>query len=289
MNKISVKKEIFCVLLTVLASIVSTLALYIFVYPSGFVPLGLEAVVTMIHVKSGFSAGLLTLIFNLPLIIYAWFKLNKRYVVYSLLFTVLSSVLLEVYSLINLFTYQEAEKMLASVFAGVMLGVRTGVMLKLGSSTGGVDIIAQIVQKKMPFVNLERIITVICCMIIGVSYFVYNDFSCILLALVSMVVCEFTTTLILRDSREALEVKIITKNAEEISAELIEELNHSATVLDSEGMYKKENNKVVLAVINRREIPIVMSIIKKYPETFVYYTEVRGVYGKFRRHKNDPL
>ena len=289
MNKISVKKEIFCVLLTVLASIVSTLALYIFVYPSGFVPLGLEAVVTMIHVKSGFSAGLLTLIFNLPLIIYAWFKLNKRYVVYSLLFTVLSSVLLEVYSLINLFTYQEAEKMLASVFAGVMLGVRTGVMLKLGSSTGGVDIIAQIVQKKMPFVNLERIITVICCVIIGVSYFVYNDFSCILLALVSMVVCEFTTTLILRDSREALEVKIITKNAEEISAELIEELNHSATVLDSEGMYKKENNKVVLAVINRREIPIVMSIIKKYPETFVYYTEVRGVYGKFRRHKNDPL
>ena len=129
----------------------------------------------------------------------------------------------------------------------------------------------------------------ICCVIIGVSYFVYNDFSCILLALVSMVVCEFTTSLILRDSREAIEVKIITKNAEEISAELIAELNHSATVLDAEGMYKKENNKVVLAVINRRELPTVMEIVKKYPNSFCYYTEVRGVYGKFRRHKTDPL
>ena len=170
-----------------------------------------------------------------------------------------------------------------------MLGVRTGIMLKMGSSTGGVDIIAQIVQKKMPYVNLERIITVICCIIIGVSYFVYNDFSCILLALISMVVCEFTTSLILRDSREAIEVKIITKNAEEISAELITELNHTATVIDAEGMYKKENNKVVLAVINRRELPTVMNIVKKYDETFVYYTDVKGVYGKFRRHKTDTL
>ena len=285
----SIKKEILSVLLTVFASIVSTLALYIFVYPSGFVPLGLEAIVTMIHVKTGFSAGLLTLIFNLPLIVYAWFKLNKRYVIYTLLFTVLSSVLLEVYGLINLIKYLDNEKSVASIFAGVMLGVRTGIMLKMGSSTGGVDIIAQIVQKKMPYVNLERIITVICCIIIGVSYFVYNDFSCILLALISMVVCEFTTSLILRDSREAIEVKIITKNAEEISAELITELNHSATVIDAEGMYKKENNKVVLAVINRRELPTVMNIVKKYDETFVYYTDVKGVYGKFRRHKTDPL
>ncbi len=285
----SIKKEILSVLLTIFASIVSTLALYIFVYPSGFVPLGLEAIVTMIHVKTGFSAGLLTLIFNLPLIVYAWFKLNKRYVIYTLLFTVLSSVLLEVYGLINLIKYLDSEKSVASIFAGVMLGVRTGIMLKMGSSTGGVDIIAQIVQKKMPYVNLERIITVICCIIIGVSYFVYNDFSCILLALISMVVCEFTTSLILRDSREAIEVKIITKNAEEISAELITELNHTATVIDAEGMYKKENNKVVLAVINRRELPTVMNIVKKYDETFVYYTDVKGVYGKFRRHKTDPL
>lgn len=285
----SIKKEILSVLLTIFASIVSTLALYIFVYPSGFVPLGLEAIVTMIHVKTGFSAGLLTLIFNLPLIVYAWFKLNKRYVIYTLLFTVLSSVLLEVYGLINLIKYLDNEKSVASIFAGVMLGVRTGIMLKMGSSTGGVDIIAQIVQKKMPYVNLERIITVICCIIIGVSYFVYNDFSCILLALISMVVCEFTTSLILRDSREAIEVKIITKNAEEISAELITELNHTATVIDAEGMYKKENNKVVLAVINRRELPTVMNIVKKYDETFVYYTDVKGVYGKFRRHKTDPL
>ena len=285
----SIKKEILSVLLTIFASIVSTLALYIFVYPSGFVPLGLEAIVTMIHVKTGFSAGLLTLIFNLPLIVFAWFKLNKRYVIYTLLFTVLSSVLLEVYGLINLIKYLDNEKSVASIFAGVMLGVRTGIMLKMGSSTGGVDIIAQIVQKKMPYVNLERIITVICCIIIGVSYFVYNDFSCILLALISMVVCEFTTSLILRDSREAIEVKIITKNAEEISAELITELNHSATVIDAEGMYKKENNKVVLAVINRRELPTVMNIVKKYDETFVYYTDVKGVYGKFRRHKTDPL
>ena len=216
----SIKKEILSVLLTVFASIVSTLALYIFVYPSGFVPLGLEAIVTMIHVKTGFSAGLLTLIFNLPLIVYAWFKLNKRYVIYTLLFTVLSSVLLEVYGLINLIKYLDNEKSVASIFAGVMLGVRTGIMLKMGSSTGGVDIIAQIVQKKMPYVNLERIITVICCIIIGVSYFVYNDFSCILLALISMVACEFTTSLILRDSREAIEVKIITKNAEEFQPNL---------------------------------------------------------------------
>ncbi len=282
------KKEILNVLLTILASIVSTLALFIFVYPSNFVPLGLEAIVTMIHVKTNFSAGLLTFILNFPLIVYAWFKLNKRYVIYTLLFTVLSSALLAVYELIG-FDLPQTDATIAAIFAGVMLGVRTGVMLKLGASTGGADIIAQIIQKRTPYINVERIITVICCVIIGISYFVYNDFNCILLSLVSMVMSEFVTALVLRDSREAIEVKIITKNATEISNDLIKELNHSATVLDSEGMYLKETNKVVLAVVNRRELPTVMGIVKKYDNTFVYYTEVRGVYGKFRRHKNDPL
>ena len=78
----NVKTFLWLTILTILASVVSTLALHVFVYPSNFVPLGLEAVVTILyHYFPKINAGWFTLILNAPLIILAWFKLDKKYVI----------------------------------------------------------------------------------------------------------------------------------------------------------------------------------------------------------------
>ena len=97
-----------------------------------------------------------------------------------------------------------------------MLGARSGLMLKIGSSTGGVDIIARAIQGKAQHVNIERLITYLCLILIGTSYFVYKDVNSILLGLVSMFFSERVTSLLLVDSRKAVEVKIVTKHPEEI-------------------------------------------------------------------------
>lgn len=284
-NKIRVFKYIIA---TVLAALVSALALHVFVYPANFVPLGLEAVVTMLYsVFPNINAGYFNLMLNAPLIVFAIIKLDKKYVIFSVLFTVISSLFLILLEEISFPQYLENERLLAAIFAGIMLGIRTGLMLRIGSSTGGVDIIAVIFQKRFPQVNIERIITVICLFLIGFSYFVYKDFNCILLGIVQMFISEKATTFILKDTRKAVKVEIITKHPERVREDIVINLRHSATITKGQGLYSGEDYFTVVTVLNLYQMADLINIIKSYKDTFVFYTEVQGVFGNFRRYKDE--
>lgn len=293
-NNIDIKKRdrnraIKNIFLTFCAGIVSAVALHVFVYPAEFVPLGLEAVVTMLQKLSGINAGIINVVLNAPLIIYAFFKIDKKFVFYTMFFTLVSSLFLILWEKVGLPQYYAGNegRILPAIFAGIMLGIRTGVMLRLGGSTGGVDIVAKMIQQKRPHLNIERTITLLCFVLIGVSYFVYNDFNCILLGVIQMFIAEKATTPLLKDSRNAIEVKIITKHPELIRDDIVINLRHSATVVDSKGMYSESGNSIVISVINLYQMNDFMTIIKKYPDAFVYYSEVQGVYGNFRRYKDE--
>ena len=170
------KKEILYVLITLIASALSAFGLHIFVYPASFAPAGVDGIATMLQEITKLNAGYYSLIINIPLLIVAYFLLKKRYVIYTVIFTVVSSVMLIVLKEINFYQYvSDNSGLISAVFSGVMLGVRTGVMLKIGASTGGVDIIAGIVQRKRVYGNVEKIITLICYVIIGLSFFVWNN------------------------------------------------------------------------------------------------------------------
>ena len=191
MNKSKLIKEGSAVLLTVLAALMSAFGLHIFVYPSSFAPSGIDGISTMLQEMTGLNAGVYSLIFNIPLLLIAWFFLKKRYVIYTLLFTVVASVMLMVLEAVSFYQYDAgAERIIPAIFSGVILGVRTGLMLKLGASTGGVDIVAGIIQKTRPYLNIERVITVICYGIIISSYLVYHEVTSILLSFVQMFVFD---------------------------------------------------------------------------------------------------
>ena len=282
MEKKAVVKELWNTLIVLVAAVISALGLHVFVYPSDFAPSGVDGIATMLQSLTKINAGYFTLLFNIPLLLCAWFFLNKRYVIYTVVFTLVSSGLLIVFKEIGLYQFPpQNEKLLAALFSGVLLGVRTGLMLWIGASSGGIDVVAAMVQKKKPYLNIERIISVICYAIMLSSYFVYNDFVCLLLSVVQMAIFEKVVSYVLKGNRNATEVKIVTKNVEEIKREILYTLKHGATVVESRGLYGEEPNTTIYSVINNRQIPEFLKIIKKYPNTFVYYSEVRGVYGNF--------
>ncbi|MBR5388569.1 MAG: YitT family protein [Clostridia bacterium] len=286
-NKIRFVKYVFT---TVIAAFVSAMALHVFVYPANFVPLGVEAVVAMLYALfPSINAGYFNLLLNLPLIIFAIVKLHKKYVVFTVFFTVLSSLFLIFFEAASFPQYLEDERLLAAIFAGIMLGIRTGLMLRIGSSSGGVDIIAVIFQKKFPQVNIERIITAICLVLIGASYFVYKDFNCILLGIVQMFISEKATTFILKDTRKAVKVEIITKCPERVREDIVINLRHSATVTKGQGLYSGDDYYTVVSILNLYQMADLINIIKRYKDTFVFYTEVQGVFGNFRRYKDEAV
>ena len=289
------KREAINVTCTLVAAIMSAFGMHYFVGAAHFAPAGLDGIATMIaySVKVPNPAPFI-LALNLPLLCVAWFVLKKRYVIYTLLFTVSSSVMMFILESAGapIFNGGEAldggEALLAAIFSGVLFGLRTGLMIRISASSGGIDIIASMINKKMPYRNIENVITAICYGIIGISYFVYeNSIMSLLLAVVQMFVFEKASGVLLKENRNAVEVKIITKHPEDIRNDIIYTLKHGATVVESHGMYTEEKSSMVISVINIRQIPELYDILRKYHGTFAYYSDVNGVRGNFRWKSTD--
>ncbi len=290
MNIQRFRKEIVKVLMLIVAATVSFVSLYVFVIPSNFSPSGIDGVSTILFEITGINIGWFKILFNIPLLILAWIYLKRRYVIYVIAFTMLDSLGMIVLEYIDLPTFIPENiasadvvgyRLIAAIFAGVALGISTAIMLKLGCSTGGVDIIACLVNLKKPNVHIERIISVICYVIICSSYFVYKDLTSILLSVIQIFVFECTVASVLRKERYALEVKVITKKPEKIRDEILYKYHHSATIVNARGMYTGDEYYMVITVINSRDIAPFMSNMKNHPDTFVYFSDGVKVQGDF--------
>jgi uncharacterized membrane-anchored protein YitT (DUF2179 family) len=287
-KKANIKKEIVNIIMLLIAAVVGAIGMHVFVYPSNFAPIGVDGIATMLQTITGVNAGIYTLALNIPLFILAWIVLKKRYVIYTIVFTIVFSGVLMILDVMSFYQYvTETDKVIAAIFSGILLGARTGIMIKIGGSTGGADIIACSVQAKKPYMNVERVISLICYLIIGLSFFVYRDLNCIFLSIIQLIVFEWVMKGILTPTRNAVEVKIVTKYPNAIKQELLYMLKHGATYVDSHGMYTDEENNIIFSVINIRQIPELMKLIEEYPDTFVYYSDVKGVRGNFRWNKDD--
>lgn len=279
----------FELIIVIFSSVISALGLHVFVYPANFAPSGFDGISAMLQKLTGLNAGIYLAIFNIPLLIWAYFKLNRKYVIYTIIFTIISSALLYIFELVNLYQYvSTTDRILPAIFAGIILGIRTGLMIKIGSSTGGIDIIACMIQSKKPHLDLEKSISVMCYVIILISVFVYdNDITCILLSIVQIFTMEKAMGFILKDNRNAVEVKIITKDPELLKEKILFKLKHGATVINCTGMYTGEPRYMVVTIINIRQIGELTGIIRELPDTFIYHSDVTGVRGNFRWKKTD--
>lgn len=277
-------------LVIIAASMLSAIGLHMFVNPAGFAPSGVDGIATMLQSTLGINMGYTSLLFNVPLLIGAWFLLNKKYVVYTLLYTLMSSLMLILAETVELYQYvTNTNTWIAVVTSGFLLGLRTGLLIKHGGSSGGIDIIACIIQKKRPYFNVETLISVISYTIIGFSFFVYGNLESILMAISQTVVFNITMNAVLKPTRNAVEVKIITNDAEALKSDILHELKHGATVLRCQGMYTGGERDMIVTVINIRQLNELMQISKKYPNTFIYYDTVNGVWGNFRWNKFDAV
>lgn len=283
-------KTVMDLCLIVVAAALSAVGLYCFVNPANFAPSGIDGVSMMLQRLTSINFGYISLAINIPLLIIAWFFISKKYVIHTTLFTLFSSFLMILMEKIDMYQYISKNNAWIAVLAsGIMLGVRTAIMFKIGGSTGGVDIIASIVQQKRPYMNIESVISVFCYVIIGVSFFVYGNIESIIMSVAQMLIFNFTMNYVLKTTRNAVEAHIITDNPDSFKEDIINNLKHGATIIDGKGMFTGDNKKTIITIINIRQMNDLIKISKKHPNSFIYFNEVNGVWGNFRWNKTDEV
>lgn len=285
-----IKTELTSIFMMLCAAIVSFVSVHVFIIPSNFAPSGIEGISAILHEITDINIGWFKLMLNIPLLILAWICLDKRYVFYVVGFVLCDAVGVILLERLDFYTFiptglsageEIGYRLISAIVAGLALGVCTGLMLKIGCSTGGIDIIACLVNMKKPNLHVERIISIICYAVIFSSYFVYRDLTSILLSCIQIFVFEWTAASLLRKDRYALEVKIVTKNPDAIRDEILYKYRHSATIINATGMYTGEPYSVVITVLDSRNMHRFMSSMKAHPDTFIYFSDGVKVQGEY--------
>ena len=289
MNTIKVKKEVklFCIML--ISAVISAAGLHIFIYPTNFAPCGVDGIATVLQAVTGINAGIFNFAINLPLLVAAWFILKKRYVIYTIFYTLVTSGLLILFGELHVYQYvSERDMLLPAIFGGIAQGM-TGLMLRIGASAGGIDVVACMLHKKFSHKNIENIIALLSYVIVVISYFVYWDLNSILLSVVEIFVCERVTEILLRDRRHGVKFEVVAdeRYLQEIKRAILYDLRHGATVMKGSGMFMGEKKNVIVCIVNYRQIPEFLEMISKFPDVFVYYSDILGIRGNFDWRKEE--
>ncbi len=251
----------------------------LFILPAQLTGGGVSGIGAVIYFATGFPIGVTYFLVNVVLVLIAIRVLGPNFgiktiysmVVITLALTITQNLLKE--PLID-------DIFLSTVLGGGMAGIGLGIVFSRGGSTGGTDIIAAIINK---FRNISpgRIILYCDVIIIASSYLVLKSVDKLVYGYVAMAVTSYALDAVLSGANRSAQMLIFSRKYEEIADFINQQKYRGVTVIDGVGWYTKENVKVVISVVRKRETGAIFRKIKEIdPNAFISMGSVMGVYGQ---------
>ena len=292
-------KNIFEYVIIILLAVVMAFNYQLLIVENGYAPAGLNGIATMIQYKTGFSIGYFSLIINVPLCLFAFFTVSKRYAARTFCFVLCYSIAYIIIGNADVSAFQydaEGQNLIFPVIlSGTVSGLIYGILFSMQSSTGGTDIISKFVSVKKPEMNFFWVTFTLNLAVAVSSFFVYAtvdengktvyNYLPVCLCVMYCFISSFVGNYFLKGTKKAYEFTIITTHPEEISERIRVELKHSCTKLSAVGSYTGEEKNILLCVINKHQIYDFKKILSEYDNTFGFSEIVTETYGNFKKIK----
>lgn len=227
------------------------------------------------------STGILLFLLNFPVLILGWFKVGKGFTIYSVISVVFATIFLEILPILTL----TDDIIMNAVAGGAMLGIGVGITMKLGASTGGMDILVMLLarSKDRPVGMYFFLFNAMIVLGAGVLYEPEN-------ALYTMVGLYLTSKVIdtIHTSHEKVTAMIVTDHGEALQKAIHEKMVRGITILPAVGAYSKQQKDMLYLVITRYELYDLEKIIFEVdPHAFTNVVQTTNVLGFFRKDGED--
>ena len=241
------------------------LAMNMFISPANLYTGGVTGIAQLIiaFASSAFgiqlSLGGLIFLLNVPLLYLAWRSIGKRFAVLSILTVVLQSIILE---LVPMGKFSD-DILLNAVVGGVLIGVGVGMILKIGASTGGTDIVSQYISMKFngSFGKYSFGINAVIILLAGITQGWETALYTIISIYITSVVVDRIHTI-----HQNLTLYIVTSKEDEMIKSLQQQLYRGITILEGRGAYSKNDKSVLMMVLSSYELYEALAVIKMVDE-----------------------
>lgn len=263
----------------ILGCLLVAVAYNLFLASNDIVSGGIGGIAIILNELIGISNSLVMLIFNIFLLILSYFLLGKAKTKATILGSLLLPLFIELTSHINIWLELDTSQLLvSSVFGGVMYGFGLGMIFKAGFTTGGTDIVNQILSKyaKMSIgksmLLCDGTIVLLSGLVFGATHVMY--------AIIVLYIMSFISDRVILGVSDSKAFYIITDKEETIKEYILKVLNHGVTIFNAQGGYKKNNQTVLMCVLPTKDYYRLKAGINEIDsEAFVVVTDAYEVYG----------
>lgn len=265
------------------ASIIFSMYVTVFLVPNKIGTGGVTGIALCLHhIIPGFKIGIFTICVNVPLFVFGYKIIGKKFATRSIFVIIFSSLLTDyINDHFNISVLND--KLLAAIFAGLISGIGMALLFMENSSTGGFDILAKAINIKFKYNNISHILLLQDIIVYIVTAFVFGPHSVMYAIIMSFVRSKTIDTLQegVFASRQCI---IICEDPCNIIEKINMQLGRSATVVQAEGGYSHEGKKMLYIVIQKCQLAQLKNIVaKEEPNAFVTVAPVNEILGNYKR------
>ena len=259
--------------------LIVALSYNLFLAPNNLVANGVGGAAIILHRLFGWDNSMVIFVGNVLLLIVSYFFLGKEKTQATILGSLLYPLLVRLTANItDLIVFDNSQLLLTAIFGGVTFGFGAGMIYKAGYTTGGTDILTQIISKfakkgmgkSMLFTDGVIVLTSGC--VFGITKIMY--------AIVVLYIVSYISDRVILGVSDSKAFYIVTDEEKAIKKFILEELNHGVTEFNARGGFAKEKQTVLMCVLPTKDYYRLKEGISDIdPEAFFVVTDAYEVFG----------
>ncbi len=260
-------------------NLVMAAGIVLFILPSGLITGGTTGLGIIARFLTGMSLPVFSAVFNVMMFLLGLACLGKTFAATTLVSTVLSPVMLALMQeIVGDFVPCE-DVLLCVLFGGFCVGASIAMIVRAGSSTGGMDIPPLLLQKYMGIPVSRSLYAFDFVIVAGQALIVAPDmllYGVLLVAVYSIVVDKLMA---MGDAQ--LQMQIVSERNDEIRQAILQDVDRGVTLLHGQTGYRRQEVDVLFTVISPRERHRTEQIIRRIdPHAFIIISHVTRVSGR---------
>lgn len=218
---------------------------------------------------------------NIPLFAISFMKLGKKFFTKAIIGTAVLSLLLDLFE--SIFTDIRLitdDKLLASIYGGLIVGIGNGIILKNNASTGGTELLSNIISRYFPTFKIGNLIVIFDIIIVIINMIFLKQIEIGLYSAIAIYIIGKVIEIVAEGTNFTKMIFIVSDRYEEIADEISKKLERGSTAIYARGMYRRKEKTILWCVASKNEIVKIRQIASRIDgNSFMTIFNAREAYG----------
>ena len=263
----------------ILGNFILAAGVSLFIAPSGLICGGATGISLLINRLFDLDIALVSLIINVIMFAIGFAVMGREFALTTVISTVVNPLALYVFELVLKGKVVTNDLFLCTLLGGLCVGLGIGLVIRVGSSTGGMDI-PPIVINKLTGIPVSSLLWIFDVSIL-LSQIFFSNLDRVFYGLAMVIVYSIVIDKVMVLGKKRMQLTIISEKNEEIREAILSKIDRGLTIIHGKTGYLGKEAEVILTVISSRELARTEELIRKIdPFAFVIINSVSAVSGR---------